>query len=92
MGARPVSATSMPLTATAPIAIFAPSAAVTAKALVGGVCPDVASSVSSKTIVRDVPAAGTLALSSSGATMSSVVVCATSDSGPMPPELIAETR
>ena len=87
-----VSVTSVPLTATAPTVICAPSVAVTVKAPAGGAFAAVPSSASSKTIVSDVPAVGTLAETGFGATMSAVVAWATSDASPVPPELIAETR
>ena len=92
VGARPVSVTSVPLTATAPTASRAPSVAVTVKAPAGGAFAAVASSASSKTIVSVAPAAGTLAETGSGATMSSVVASSASDAGPVASELIAETR
>ena len=87
-----VSVTSVALTATESIASCAPSAAVSAKRFFAGAFAAVASSASSKTIVSEVPAAGTLAETGAGATMSAVVASSGSDASPVPPELIAETR
>ena len=83
--------TVMPLTATLSMTISAPSATVTAKRAATGRFAVVSSSASSKTIAIDVPAAGTLADSATGPSMSTVA-CATFDAAPVVWLLTPETR
>ena len=91
-GAMPESVTSVPLTPTEPTVISAPSVTDTANALAGGAPAALASSVSSKTMTSDVPAAGTLADCGRGPAMSAVVALSTFDARPVPASLIASTR
>ena len=86
------SVTPVPLTATPPTPMHAPSVAATAKRAAAGRRAATASSASSNTIVSAAPLAATLAETGIGITMSSVVACAGSERGPVPWPLIAATR
>ena len=86
-GSAKVRVTFVPLTATPPTPMHAPSSAVTAKRDLAGAPAGVASSSSLKAIVSELPVVATRAEAGTGATMSTLVALASSsdsENGPLP--------